>query len=158
MLDIDVTPDEPNGSSHVCVDKPDRNGVKDSKKSYDVSEKLPENLLSINIDAPEPEGSTSLEITQLGAIHSESGEKFIVPKGMMGTIDTHLDFTIISAGKTFLLAVVESIPSSSTKCENQGLLGTCVLCSKIKRYISMYNLDKPKFTRACLRNFMNIDL
>ncbi|XP_073312185.1 uncharacterized protein [Primulina huaijiensis] len=130
VVDVDVTPDKPNVSSRVCADNPDRNGVKDSEKSNKVSEKLPENLLSINIDAPEPEGSTSLEITQIGAIHSETGEKFMGAK------------------------VVVSIPSSSTKCENQGLLGTCFLCSKIKRV----NCDSPKQELCSCSDVVNEDI
>lgn len=101
MLDVDGALDEPNRSSHVCADNPDRTGVKDSKKSFNVTEKLPGNLLSINIDAPEPECSTSLEITQVVSINSESGEQFMGPKGMMDTIDTTSDFTVTSASKLF---------------------------------------------------------
>ncbi|XP_073066422.1 uncharacterized protein [Primulina eburnea] len=127
---VDGALDEPNRSSHVCADNPDRTGVKDSKKSFNGSEKLPGNRLSINIDAPEPECSTSLEISQVVSINSESGEQFMGPK------------------------VVESIPSSSTKCENQGLLGTCVLCSKIKRV----NRDSPKQEQCSCSDVVNEDV
>ncbi|XP_073286622.1 helicase protein MOM1-like isoform X4 [Primulina huaijiensis] len=127
---VDGALDEPNRPSHVCADNPDRTGVKDSKKSFNVTEKLPGNRLSINIDAPEPGCSTSLEISQVVSINSESGEQFMGPK------------------------VVESIPSSSTKCENQGLLGTCVLCSKIKRV----NRNSPKQEQCSCSDVVNEDV
>ncbi|KZV47217.1 hypothetical protein F511_05268 [Dorcoceras hygrometricum] len=129
VVDVDGVPDEPNRSSHVCANKPDANGVNDLKKSSNVSEKLPGNLLSINIDAPEPECPTSLEMTQVDTINPESGENFIGSK------------------------VVENFPSSM-KSDNQGLLGTCVLCSKTKRV----NPDSPKQELCSCNDVVNEDL
>ncbi|EYU36169.1 hypothetical protein MIMGU_mgv1a010368mg [Erythranthe guttata] len=107
------------------------------RETFNNTERSSKNCLSTdNIDAPESESSTSLARSQDGS--ASSGEKFMCTEGMFYTIGRKLDLTILSVGKYFLLAVAETTPSPSpsSKCESCDLLGTCVLCSKIKRYAS----------------------
>ncbi|XP_012838613.1 PREDICTED: uncharacterized protein LOC105959123 isoform X3 [Erythranthe guttata] len=80
------------------------------RETFNNTERSSKNCLSTdNIDAPESESSTSLARSQDGS--ASSGEKFMCTE----------------------VAETTPSPSPSSKCESCDLLGTCVLCSKIKR-------------------------
>lgn len=107
------------------------------REMFDNSERLPINCSTTeNMEAPESESSTCLARSRDGSISSDSSGRCMHPKGMLHNMYRNLYFTIVSLGKDAFLSVAEAATSPSSKCENCNLLGTCVLCSKNKRYIS----------------------
>lgn len=76
---------------------------------------------SENIDVSESDGSVSLD----------------GPKGIFLIINKSSKFTTASLDKYFLFSFAEATTCPSSTCGGYDLLGTCALCSKSRRYVSM---------------------
>lgn len=84
------------------------------------------------------ENNDASESSQDGSISAHCSERSgsIFHEGMFHSIDGNSYFIIINLGKDVFVSVAEDAASASLVCEYCILEGTCLLCSKSKRYNS----------------------